>query len=891
MAENLQHEDFGEKIGGAKKDLWKDRGLYVDDLGAMNEREAEKFVKKDNVWKKPDYQAMLDDGVPLGVVYFIKKARDSLGASPQYRYSDKTPELRRARQEEYIETVRQLQAVIEDVRTLDDAMQAYDRFLIQNGYVEQVQGWASGTHYRATKKSLDNPVITNKLVQALHIRSASHFDRDFTQKAQQEQFGVSKDQKMPKGYAIHFNDGKNTYSRNNDWKPGTYYVTKGYSILQTNLESREAALKWVQDFARQRSKGGKVRFTPPQLAHVRRTGPDYRSGQEITGQHYLDTFGFRGGEFGNWMNQNDRQASLNMGFEALKDLAAALQISDQDIAFGGTLAIAFGARGSGNAAAHYEPLRKVINLTKMHGAGSLAHEWWHGFDDYLGAKMGAKGMLSEQPRLYPLFQKLIDTMKYKPETPEQAAKRTEAQNSRTKKNAASWLDSAVLGSLKRYGNESTLEQYVALWNAVEKAERGKNAQLAYSFDIALQNEFSLEENIALARQFLLENFVSRGMVVDFAVHQPDREDGGIPNPHFHVLCPIRPIEQNGKWGLKQRRVYELDEDGNRIRDANGKFVFNAVPTTDWGSPETLEHWREAWAELCNAKFAEKGIDVRIDHRSYERQGVDLLPTVHEGATVRVMEKKGIRTEKGEFNRWIKATNAVIRDIKKKITLLFDWIAEAKAELAKPQAPNLVSLLNAYYTSRNAGAYSQKGKVSNLKEMNETFNYLRKNGIYTLEDLESHVNEHSAATESLKKTLDEQTARMKAIKQLYDSSAAFQSLKPVYDGLQKIKFEKPRAKYKAEHEAKLKQFYAARRKLTGEFPDGKVDMKKLTEEYDELEQAHETTYGEFKTVRDDLHRLWKVKSCVDTATRFNERAEEQKLQNRPQTRHKKEELSR
>ena len=114
---------------------------------------------------------------------------------------------------------------------------------------------------------------------------------------------------------------------------------------------------------------------------------------------------------------------------------------------------------------------------------------------------------------------------------------------------------------------------------------------------------------------------------------------------------------------------------------------------------------------------------------------------------------------------------------------------------------------------------------------------------------------------------------------------------VYDGLQKIKFEKPRAKYKAEHEAKLKQFYAARRKLTGEFPDGKVDMKKLTEEYDELEQAHNTTYGEFKTVRDDLHRLWKVKSCVDTAARFNERTEEQMHQNRPQTRHKKEDISR
>ena len=430
-----------------------------------------------------------------------------------------------------------------------------------------------------------------------------------------------------------------------------------------------------------------------------------------------------------------------------------------------------------------------------------------------------------------------------------------------------------------------------LWNAVEQVERGKKAQLAYSFEIALQNEFTIEENIALARQLLLDNFVSRGMTVDVAFHEKETEDGGIPNPHFHFLCPMRPMNPDGTWGFKQRRVYRLDENGNRIRDQNGKFLFDAVPTTDWGSPETLEHWRKAWADVCNAKFEEKGLDVRIDHRSYLRQGVDLLPTAHEGATVRAMEKKGIRTEKGEFNRWIKATNAVIRDIRKKIALLSDWIKEIKAELAKPQTPDLVFLLRAYYSKRSAGAYSQKGKISNLKEMNETFNYLRANGIYSLEDLESRVSEHSAATESLKKTLDEQTARMKAIKQLYDSSAAFQNLKPVYDGLQKIKFEKPRAKYKAEHEAELIQFYAARRKLTGEFPDGKVDMKKLSDEYDELEQAHNTTYGEFKTVRDDLHRLWKVKSCVDTAARFNERTEEQMLQNRPQTRRKKEDMTR
>ena len=79
MPNQSLHEDFGEKIGGAKKDLWRVRGLYIDDLDDMNEREADKYVKKDNVWKKPNYQAMLDDGVPLGVVYFtLSKRRATL---------------------------------------------------------------------------------------------------------------------------------------------------------------------------------------------------------------------------------------------------------------------------------------------------------------------------------------------------------------------------------------------------------------------------------------------------------------------------------------------------------------------------------------------------------------------------------------------------------------------------------------------------------------------------------------------------------------------------------------------------------------------------------------------------------------------------------------------
>ena len=420
-----------------------------------------------------------------------------------------------------------------------------------------------------------------------------------------------------------------------------------------------------------------------------------------------------------------------------------------------------------------------------------------------------------------------------------------------------------------------------LWNAVEKAERGKNAQLAYSFDIALQNEFSLDENIVLARQFLLEHFVSRGMVVDFAIHVPDTEPGGISNPHFHVMSPIRPIEENGKWGMKQHRVYELEEDGNRLLDTDGNYIFNAVPTTDWGSPETLEYWREQWAALCNAKFEEKGLPERIDHRSYERQGVDILPTIHEGPSVRQMEAKGIRTDKGDFNRWIKATNSVIRDIKKKIASLLDWLKEVKDELSKPKALDLFALLQAYFDQRNAGAYSQRAKVSNLKEYSQLCQYLLNHGITDITTLEAHVSDLRATTDSLKTKLDTQTAQMKTLRNIPEYFDDYKRLKPVFDGLQKIKFTKAREKYKAEHAHDLKRFYEARRIISQKFPDGKFDRKALEAEYAALEQQHGATYSEFKAIRAESQTLWKIKSHIDTAQKELVHTQEHQLKKQEQ----------
>lgn len=382
-----------------------------------------------------------------------------------------------------------------------------------------------------------------------------------------------------------------------------------------------------------------------------------------------------------------------------------------------------------------------------------------------------------------------------------------------------------------------------LWNAVEAAERGKNAQLAYGFDIALQNEFTLEENISLARQFLLDNFVSRGMIADFAVHRPDKA-GGIENPHFHVLCPIRPMNPDGSWGAKQQRVYRED----------GKF--DAVPTTDWGKPETLEEWREAWAELCNAKFKDKGFVCRIDHRSYEKQGIDQAPTIHEGVAVRQMEAKGIATDKGERNRWIRSANAMLRTLREKIKAVTIWLTELRAE---SQQPTLAALLTDYYDARNAGAWSRKAKVSNLKCFAAAAAYLQENDLHTLDDLQNHLDLLRKRLHGVKSSLDAKHSRTKQLRELLGYAGQYERLKPIHDQLGALKWKVKREQFKTEHESELRQFYLARRKLT----DG-IHAAEWQRELDSLKQELEDEYSKYRPLRDEMKKLLDVKYCVDRA---------------------------
>lgn len=352
-----------------------------------------------------------------------------------------------------------------------------------------------------------------------------------------------------------------------------------------------------------------------------------------------------------------------------------------------------------------------------------------------------------------------------------------------------------------------------LWNNLEQFEKRGDAQFAYSFDVAMQNEFTTKENIEYARQFVREQFLSVGMIVDFAFHLPGKDENDIPNPHFHVLVPIRPLNADGTWGAKQHRVYNLDENGQRTRKENGQWDFIATPTTDWGRPETLQKWREEWAKFINSKFEEKGLDCRIDHRSYVDQGLNLLPTVHEGPQVRKMEKRGIRTEKGDLNRWIKKFNQMYKSLQTTIAALKEWIQEAKEILKEPEEVYLVNLLRDCQDMRNqvASTYQKRkkrAKISNMKRFNDECNYLLRRNINTLSEFENYIfflNEKISTSVS---SMNEKKEEMKKLQQLIEQAKVYQELKPIADELkkEKYKFKKIKEKYQAEHEAENQDYF-------------------------------------------------------------------------------------
>lgn len=170
-----------------------------------------------------------------------------------------------------------------------------------------------------------------------------------------------------------------------------------------------------------------------------------------------------------------------------------------------------------------------------------------------------------------------------------------------------------------------------LWNEVENAEKRKDSQLAREIRIALPIELSAKQQEELVKSYCQDQFVNQGMIADIAIHRDDKN-----NPHAHIMLTTREITEEG-FTTKNR---------------------------EWNKKEQLEIWREEWANYANRELEKAGVNEKIDHRSYEKQGLEILPTKHLGHVAHEMEKKGIRTEIGDYNRQVKEYNQIVVDLQK-----------------------------------------------------------------------------------------------------------------------------------------------------------------------------------------------------------------------------------
>ncbi|MDY6306298.1 MAG: MobQ family relaxase [Oribacterium sp.] len=414
-----------------------------------------------------------------------------------------------------------------------------------------------------------------------------------------------------------------------------------------------------------------------------------------------------------------------------------------------------------------------------------------------------------------------------------------------------------------------------LWYEVENHENRKDAQLAYSFDFALQNELTMEENIEIARRYIMENFVAKGMICDVAVHNPDKGDGGIPNPHVHVLVPIRPVNTNGEWGEKRLHIPVFDEYGKPVLNKKGKQKYDDPFTTDWGKPETLEIWRENWAKIVNEKFAEKGLSCRIDHRSNEDRGLDEIPQVHEGSAVRRMEKRGIKTYKGSWNRWVKKTNDNIRKLLNAIRDLVSWIEEAKESVHRIENPTISNMVMTYYEHRDevAEGYkrgTQKAKKGNLQYVSKVQVYIEQNNLTTIDELEKAIAEKDDLLKQAKEGLDSKKAEVKRIRKNLSLIDDYYKCKHVYDEGRKIFFKSRQDEYNKAHHAEISKFQKAKRILSEQGfdePSFEVCRQMWNEKLAVLEEEIRKKSEEIKTgpISEEVKMLEYIRDAVNFVT--------------------------
>lgn len=390
-----------------------------------------------------------------------------------------------------------------------------------------------------------------------------------------------------------------------------------------------------------------------------------------------------------------------------------------------------------------------------------------------------------------------------------------------------------------------------LWNAVELSEKGQKSQLARMLKASLPNEWSYELAEEVVRDYVQRNFVDKGMCADWAIHDSEN-DKGQRNLHIHVLLTMRPLTENGEWGAKTKKVYVLDENGERIPLIDKKtgkqkvdkrnrkqWKCQTVESTDWNSRKNAMMWRRDLAETINATNEQLGIAVHWEHRSFKEQGIDKEPTIHIGAVANALERKGIQTERGNINREIIKGNVLLEQAKEMLELAKQEVRSIQYSGLKEVAVNVKNEV----MEMIAKVAKRKGRLD-LPIVSGK--YLRKISDRTaLQSADREQKYRQLETVHLSK--GQKLSRLKELSKMY---ALYAPVQATYKESQSLK-GLVKMKYDKEHKESLAKYPELKERMQNLLQQGekitpkqwKAEMQSLQAEYDSISKEQSKTATE------------------------------------------------
>ena len=379
-------EDVGEKIGDARKDVWKEIIARI-----KNKKQGiEEALKKSSAGKLFsslfDEKELLESGVSNEVVTFISAVKGSLGTKPRSLSKLKMWINKVLHQydmcEQALENWESVKKKIDEWKYYSQPFCMYRAAMAVGGYesgrdVGNAELWQIADGY-SDGKSVAGQWCVRKAgaydgIYKTYEEAAEALKKFAGENAAVDGKGKRKEVKL----AIYKRRTDGTMFIAPEGKPDVI-IQDGFKTLYEASAYKKEHYAEMQERYRTLMDGIKPKFNE----NRERKGRDWRGGKDVSAEDFREAFDFRGVEFGNWMQQKDRRQALNECYDSLMDLAMVCGVSPKALSLGGKLAMAFGARGVGKFNAHYEPDKVVINLTKTKGAGSLAHEWFHAIDNY-----------------------------------------------------------------------------------------------------------------------------------------------------------------------------------------------------------------------------------------------------------------------------------------------------------------------------------------------------------------------------------------------------------------------------------------------------------------------------------------------------------------------------